>query len=76
MFNSMATLVPGGGFQAVIIFAAAIILYAMLFGLSTARKVINQTVIQLIAAIGVLLYGSVGIVLFNEWRELSLITTC
>lgn len=53
---------PGGGFQAGVIFAAAIILYAMLFGLSTARKVINQTFIQLIAAIGVLLYGSVGIV--------------
>ena len=53
---------PGGGFQAGVIFAAAIILYTMLFGLSTARKVINQTFIQLIAAIGVLLYGSVGIV--------------
>ncbi|WP_257172739.1 Na(+)/H(+) antiporter subunit B [Colwellia sp. M166] len=53
---------PGGGFQAGVIFAAATILYAMLFGLSTARKVINQTFIQLIAAIGVLLYGSVGIV--------------
>lgn len=53
---------PGGGFQAGVIFAAAIILYAMLFGLSTARKVIHQTFIQLIAAIGVLLYGSVGIV--------------
>ncbi|XPF96453.1 Na(+)/H(+) antiporter subunit B [Colwellia sp. RE-S-Sl-9] len=53
---------PGGGFQAGVIFAAAIILYAMLFGLSTARKVINQTFIQLIAAMGVLLYGCVGIV--------------
>lgn len=53
---------PGGGFQAGVIFAAAIILYAMLFGLSTARKVINQTFIQLVAAIGVLLYGSVGVV--------------
>ena len=53
---------PGGGFQAGVIFAAAIILYAMLFGLSTARKVINQTFIHLIAAIGVLLYGSVGLV--------------
>jgi multicomponent Na+:H+ antiporter subunit B len=53
---------PGGGFQAGVIFAAAIILYAMLFGLSTARKVINQNFIQLIAAIGVLFYGSVGIV--------------
>ncbi len=53
---------PGGGFQAGVIFAAAIILYTMLFGLSTARKVINQTFIRLIAAIGVLLYGCVGIV--------------
>lgn len=52
---------PGGGFQAGVIFAAAIILYTMLFGLSTARKVINQTFIQLMAAMGVLLYGCVGI---------------
>jgi multicomponent Na+:H+ antiporter subunit B len=52
---------PGGGFQAGVIFAAAIILYAMLFGLSTARKVINQGFIHLIAAVGVLIYGSVGI---------------
>lgn len=53
---------PGGGFQAGVIFAAAIVLYTMLFGLGTARKVINQTFIQLISAIGLLLYGSVGIV--------------
>jgi len=52
---------PGGGFQAGVIFASAIILYVMLFGLNTARKVINQTFIQLIAATGVLLYGCVGI---------------
>jgi len=53
---------PGGGFQAGVIFAAAIILYTMLFGMSTARRVINQTYIQLFAAIGVLLYGSVGVI--------------
>ena len=53
---------PGGGFQAGVIFAAAIILYAMLFGMSTARRVINQSFIQWLAAAGVLLYGSVGIV--------------
>ncbi|MGB1263059.1 MAG: Na(+)/H(+) antiporter subunit B [Cognaticolwellia sp.] len=53
---------PGGGFQAGVIFAAAIILYTMLFGLNTARKVINQSFIQIIAAVGVLLYGSVGVV--------------
>lgn len=53
---------PGGGFQAGVIFAAAIILYAMLFGMNTARRVINQSFIQLFAAIGVLLYGSVGVI--------------
>ena len=53
---------PGGGFQAGVIFAAAIILYAMLFGMSTARRVINQSFIQLFAAIGVLIYGSVGVI--------------
>ncbi len=52
---------PGGGFQAGVIFASAIILYAMLFGLNTARKVINQPLIQLIAAIGVLLFACVGL---------------
>jgi len=53
---------PGGGFQAGVIFAAAIILYTMLFGINTARRVINQSFIQLIAATGVLLYASVGVV--------------
>lgn len=53
---------PGGGFQAGVIFAAAIILYAMLFGLSTARRVINQTFTKLLAAIGLLIYGGVGVI--------------
>jgi len=53
---------PGGGFQAGVIFAAAIILYAMVFGLRTSRRVINQPFIQLAAAMGVLFYGSIGLV--------------
>ena len=53
---------PGGGFQAGVIFAAAIILYSMLFGMSTARRVINQSFIQLLAAVGLLVYGCVGVV--------------
>lgn len=53
---------PGGGFQAGVIFAAAIILYTMIFGLETAGKVINKPLVQLLSAIGVLLYGSVGVV--------------
>ncbi|WP_394147437.1 Na(+)/H(+) antiporter subunit B [Shewanella atlantica] len=53
---------PGGGFQAGVIFAAAIILYTMLFGLDTAKKVFNQGLVQLLAAVGLLLYASVGVV--------------
>lgn len=53
---------PGGGFQAGVIFASAILLYAMLFGMSTAHRVINQTIIQMLAAGGVLLYGIIGVV--------------
>jgi multicomponent Na+:H+ antiporter subunit B len=53
---------PGGGFQAGVIFASAFFLYAMLFGLSAARKVINMTAVQLLSALGVLIYGSVGVI--------------
>ena len=53
---------PGGGFQAGVIFAAAIILYTMIFGLSTGRRVVNQTFVKLLGAFGVLLYGGVGVV--------------
>ena len=52
---------PGGGFQAGVIFASAFFLYAMLFGLSAARKVVNNTLVQALAAAGVLIYGSVGV---------------
>jgi len=60
---------PGGGFQAGVIFASAIFLYTMLFGMSTARRVINQSFIQLLAATGVLLYGSVGVVSLLNGKE-------
>ena len=53
---------PGGGFQAGVIFAAAIILYAMLFGLERARQVVQLPLVQVFSALGVLLYGSVGVV--------------
>lgn len=53
---------PGGGFQAGVIFAAAIILYSMLFGMNTTRRVINQSFVRVISALGLMLYGTVGIV--------------
>ncbi|OEU83515.1 MAG: cation:proton antiporter [Desulfobulbaceae bacterium C00003063] len=52
---------PGGGFQAGVIFAAGIILYTMLFGLSLTQKVIKTEVVERLTAFGVLLYAGVGI---------------
>jgi len=52
---------PGGGFQAGVIFGAAIILYALMFGLEAAKKVFPPRVLELFVAFGLLLYGGVGI---------------
>lgn len=52
---------PGGGFQAGVIAAAAFILYALVFGLSSAIAVLGVRHLQIMAALGVLLYASVGV---------------
>lgn len=53
---------PGGGFQAGVIFASAFFLYAMLYGMNAARRVINSTLVQVLAALGVLIYGTTGVI--------------
>ncbi len=53
---------PGGGFQAGVIFASAIILYTLTFGLDDALALVPVNVIRVLAALGVLIYGGVGIV--------------
>ncbi|MBT8361233.1 MAG: DUF4040 domain-containing protein [Desulfobacterales bacterium] len=53
---------PGGGFQAGVIFAAGVILYTMLFGLSNAQRVFKREIMELLTAFGVLLYAGVGVV--------------
>jgi len=52
---------PGGGFQAGVIIAAAVIFYGLIFGLSTVRAVVPDWVVEAMVAAGVLLYGSVGV---------------
>ncbi|MGB5305531.1 MAG: Na(+)/H(+) antiporter subunit B [Gammaproteobacteria bacterium] len=52
---------PGGGFQAGVIFAAGFILYALVFGIETARAVVPGPVLRVLAATGLLLYIGVGI---------------
>lgn len=52
---------PGGGFQAGVLFAAAFILYAMVYGASNARRVVSARVLYLLMALGVLLYAGTGL---------------
>jgi len=52
---------PGGGFQAGVILSAAIILYALVFGLDAAEQVIPPPLLRLLASLGVVLYAGVGI---------------
>ena len=53
---------PGGGFQAGVIFAAAFILYGLVFGLEPLRRAAPPAATEKIAALGLLLYAGVGIV--------------
>jgi len=51
---------PGGGFQAGVIFSVAFILYAMVFGLTTAERVLPPGVLRIFASLGVLIYAGTG----------------
>ncbi|MCA1974350.1 MAG: Na(+)/H(+) antiporter subunit B [Caenispirillum sp.] len=51
---------PGGGFQAGVILAAAMVFYAVVFGLDNARKVLPDRLVETMIAAGVLLYLAVG----------------
>jgi multicomponent Na+:H+ antiporter subunit B len=53
---------PGGGFQAGVITAAAIILYGLIFGLRAAQKIAPPAIIEAMIPIGVFIYGFVGVV--------------
>lgn len=52
---------PGGGFQAGVIFAAAFILYTMIYGLQAVYKVISPKFLYWVMAIGVLLFAGTGV---------------
>ena len=52
---------PGGGFQAGVIFCSAFVIYTLAYGFEQSKSAINPTVFLITSAIGVLLYGGVGI---------------
>ena len=72
---------PGGGFQAGVIFSAALIVYGMVFGLQRLRKVAPPRLVLTFIAIGLLLYAGVGFVTmllggtFLDYGHLSHIST-
>ena len=57
---------PGGGFQAGVIFGAAIILYTLMVGIEAAKRDFRPRVLEILVAFGLLLYGGVGIVTILE----------
>lgn len=52
---------PGGGFQAGVIVAAAIVLHAIIFGLAEAWRVVPPAVVEAMVPLGVLIYAGVGV---------------
>lgn len=52
---------PGGGFQAGVILAAAVIFYALIYGHEDARKVVPEALVESMMAVGVLIYAGVGV---------------
>lgn len=52
---------PGGGFQAGVVFGAAIILYTIIFGLNKAERVIAPLFLRYMMGAGALIFGGTGV---------------
>ena len=52
---------PGGGFQAGVAAAGAIILYGIIFGIPAAQHVIPKSVVQIMIPLGVLIFAGTGV---------------
>jgi multicomponent Na+:H+ antiporter subunit B len=60
---------PGGGFQAGVIFAAAFVLHALVFGLGNTARVLPPGVVHACSALGVLIYAGTGFVTMSLGGE-------
>jgi multicomponent Na+:H+ antiporter subunit B len=58
----------GGGFQAGVILATALVLYELVFGEGHARQVVPPAWLPRLAALGILLYGGVGLLALLDGR--------
>lgn len=69
---------PGGGFQAGVIFSVAFILYALVFGLDAAQRVMPPVALRGLACMGVLIYAGTGVVtllLGGEYLNYNVLAT-
>ena len=53
---------PGGGFQAGVIAAGMVILYAIVFGVEAAQRVVPQGLVAAMVPLGIIVYGGTGLV--------------
>ena len=52
---------PGGGFQGGVIFGAAIILYAMIYGIDEGRKRVSDALDRSLASAGLVIFAGTGL---------------
>jgi len=52
---------PGGGFQAGVIAAGMVILYAIVFGVKAAKRVVPEEVVEIMIPLGVLIFTGTGV---------------
>jgi multicomponent Na+:H+ antiporter subunit B len=67
---------PGGGFQAGVITAGALILYAIIFGVDAAKHIAPQRLVELMVPLGALIYagtGVAGLVLGKNFLDYSVL---
>ena len=53
---------PGGGFQAGVVSAAVVILYAIIFGLEVAQKIFPPRLAELMVPAGIGIFAGVGVI--------------
>lgn len=53
---------PGGGFQAGVIVAGAVIVYALIFGIEEAQRVVPRRIVEFLVPLGVLIYAGTGVI--------------
>ena len=52
---------PGGGFQAGVIIAAGVVLYAIIYGIEAAQRAVPKALVEVMVPLGVLVFAGVGL---------------